>query len=84
MFANLNNIYSASVRNMLNNSYTNFSYMFYNCEKLLHFSYYSDYAYKKPFPETTKMFYNCISLLNFTFKNYYTPSNQNMSYKFYF
>ena len=46
-------------------------------------SYYSDYAYKNPFPETTKMFYNCISLLNFTFKNYYTPSNQNMSYMFY-
>ena len=83
MFANLNNIYSASVRNMLNDSYTNFSYMFYNCKKLLNFSYYSDYAYRNPFPETTKMFYNCISLLNFTFKNYYTPSNQNMSYMFY-
>ena len=82
MFANLQNIESIELYNMIHPSGVNMSYMFYNCQKLQSFSFNgskTNYEIK----DVTKMFYNCLSLISVSFQNSYLTNNINMSYMFY-
>ena len=82
MFSNLASINSVYMY-YISGSYSNMSYMFYNCKNLVSFSldkYSNDYIV-----DTIGMFYNCISLTSFLSNNffYYSYSYRNLSYMFY-
>ena len=82
MFSNLASINSVYMY-YISGSYSNMSYMFYNCKNLVSFSLdkYSD----NYIVDTIGMFYNCISLTSFLSNNffYYSYNYRNLSYMFY-
>ena len=83
MFANLQNIKSITLNNMLNSTgNNNFSYMYYNCQNLEKFSYNGTKTNYK-ITDVSHMFNNCRSLFSVHFNGYYTASDINISYMFY-
>ena len=83
MFADLKNIETIILNNMLNSNNNNLSYMFYNCLNLKNFTYIGPKTIYCNIKDTSKMFYNCFSLISASFYNYYQANDINMSYMFY-
>ena len=83
MFANLQDITSIILNNMLNSKgENNTSNMFYNRKNLEEFNFTGTNT-NYEINDVSKMFYNCSSLTSISFKGKYGANNVNTSYMFY-
>ena len=82
MFENINSITSITINNLLDSSFTNISYMFYNCPNLKTVNFIGNNK-EVQIVDAIKMFYNCKKLESVFFNMSYEAYNINVSEMFY-
>ena len=82
MFENIDSITSVKINNLLNSSFTNISYMFYNCKNLKTVNFVGN-DNNIQIVDAVKMFYNCENLENVWFNMTYETDNISVSEMFY-